>query len=74
MCFSAGPGDVFGHREVEPQRVLACPHLAGHVEIVAHEGVLGAADLLAIEGDGREAIDVLERQGQIAIDILTRWR
>ena len=58
------------HREVEAQRVGAGPDLAGDVDVVAQELVLGARDLLAVQPDGGDAIDVLERQGEVAGDVV----
>ena len=69
MGVGARLGDVLGHGEFEPQSVVAGLHLAGDVDVVADELVLGARDLLAVEEDGRDAVDVLERQRQIAVDI-----
>ena len=69
MRVGAGLGDVLGHGEFEAQRVGARLDLAGDVDVVADELVLGARDLLAVEEDGGDAIDVVERQREIAVDI-----
>ena len=62
-------GDVLGDGEFEPQRIGARPDLAGDVEIVADELVLRARNLLAVEEDRGDAVDTVEGQRQIAVDI-----
>ena len=64
--------DVLGDGEFQTQGVLARAHLAGDVDVVAHELVLGASDLFAIEEDRREAVDIFKGEREVAINILAR--
>ena len=65
----AGLGDVGGDVELDAQRVVAGVDLAGDVDIVTDEGVLGFGDDFAIEQDSGDAVDLGQGQSQIAIDI-----
>jgi hypothetical protein len=69
MCVVARLGDVGGDGEVDAERILARDDLAGHIDIVADEGILGFGDHLAIEPDRRDAVDALQRQREVAVDI-----
>jgi hypothetical protein len=69
MRVGACLGDVAGDVELEAQRVLARLHLAGHVDVVAHEHVLRLRATLPLRNDGCEGVDVLERQRQVAVDV-----
>ena len=62
-------GDVRRHGEIDAQGIFPLVHLAGDVEIIADEGVVGLGDDLAIEPDRGDAIDIFERQRKVAIDI-----